>query len=138
MYCYKYENTKCNARNCPFLHCTSVEEYRYLTTGEATEHMKREVGRTLQTTNICGDFKPSVCKRASCNRRHIKIDDIHPLECPICCQEITVQSFGAAYCGHMFCYNCALRCLDNRIDNQSSITVNCPICRSPSSYKKFM
>jgi len=103
--------------------------------GKATENLKREVGRTLQNTNICGDFKKNVCKRSICHRRHIKLDG-KPLECPICREQIVIKSFGAALCGHMFCYNCALRCLDNDINGE--IAVRCPMCRSKCVYKKFM
>jgi hypothetical protein len=105
-------------------------------TGKATETLKREVRRTLQNTNICGDFKNNVCKRTSCNRRHVKLDT-QPLECPICCEQIDTESFGAALCGHMFCYNC-VTCIDGYVNREGLITVQCPMCRTQSIYKKLM
>lgn len=39
------------------VHCTSLEQLRYETTGKEREHLKKEVGRTLQSSSICGDFK---------------------------------------------------------------------------------
>lgn len=63
-------------------------------TGKATENLKREVGRTLQNTDICGDFKTNICTRTNCNRRHIKLDGRQSLECPICRDQIVMNSFG--------------------------------------------
>ncbi|XP_024869960.1 zinc finger CCCH domain-containing protein 10-like [Temnothorax curvispinosus] len=137
-YCYNYQNATCNEKNCPFLHCTSVEQYRYIMTGKTTENLKKEVGRTLQNTNICGDFKNNVCKRSICNRRHVKLDDLQPLECPICRDTITLKSIGVPLCGHMFCYNCGLKCLSSNTVKGGSIVVYCPMCRSEQPYKKLM
>lgn len=122
-YCYNYQNTTCREKECPFLHCTSVEQYRYEITGKATENLKREVGRTLQNTDICNDFKKNICQRIKCKLRHIRLDT-QPLQCPICRGQIillhnsyiilckdSIESFGAAICGHILCYNCALRCI---------------------------
>lgn len=137
-YCYEYQNTTCSNKKCPYLHCTSVEQHRYLMTGKATENLKREVGRTLQNTDICGDFKNDMCIRRNCDRRHVKLDDRQPLECLICREQITIKSFGAATCGHMFCYNCALKCLNNDVDKGNSIKLQCPMCRSQGGYKNLM
>lgn len=136
-YCYNYQNTTCREKDCPFLHCTGVEQYRYEITGKATENLKREVGRTLQNVDICNDFKKNICHRVKCNFRHIKLDDMEPLQCPICREQIIIESFGAAICGHIFCYNCALKCISRNI-NEETIKVDCPMCRSENVYKKFI
>lgn len=106
-------------------------------TGKATENLKREVGRTLQNTDICGDLKKNSCTRTNCNRRHVKLDSIQPLECPICRNKIVMNSFGAVTCGHILCYNCALKCLKDAIDSKQSITIYCPMCRCEGGYKKL-
>jgi len=129
-YYYEYQNTKCFRQNCPYLHCTSIEQLRYTITGNATENLKREIGRTLQSVNICGDFKNNLCKRAICNRRHITLDT-QPLECPICREIIVTKTFGAAFCGHIFCHNCLLRLIS--YDEE----IKCPMCRRFVTYKKF-
>lgn len=49
-YCFQYQNTTYSKKKCLYLHCTSMEQYRYIVTGKATENLKREVGRTLQNT----------------------------------------------------------------------------------------
>jgi len=132
-YCYKYQNTICHNDKCPFLHCTSLEQLRYESTGKETEQLKREVGRTLQSSNICGDFKKGVCRRQKCRLRHIKNDA--SLECPICRDEITVERFGAGDCGHVFCWSCARRCLNDT--QEHGIEVKCPICRHTLPYNKL-
>lgn len=132
-YCYQYQNTKCTKKNCPYLHCTSVEQYRYMITGKPTDNLKREVGRTLQSVNVCGDLKKNTCKRTNCNRRHIH--NTLPLECPICREIIVMESFGAGiWCGHIFCYNCALHLINN---NDEEMIVQCPICRIHVKYKQL-
>lgn len=133
-YCYEYQNTKCPRQNCPYLHCTSIEQFRYAVTGKATDNLKREVGRTLQSVNICGDFKKNLCKRAICNRRHI-CHDVQPLECPICQERIVTKTFGAATCGHIFCYNCALQFIS---PDEEGINIKCRICGLHVKYKKFI
>ncbi|XP_011705593.1 PREDICTED: uncharacterized protein LOC105460802 [Wasmannia auropunctata] len=136
-YCFQFQNTTCRNQKCPFLHCTGVEQLRYETTGKPTDNLKREVGRTLQSTNICGDFKKNVCKRTKCKRRHVKLDDIEPLECPVCRDEMIIENFGAGYCGHIFCMKCAFRLLNDEVES-GKIKVNCPICRQETIYKKLM
>lgn len=138
-YCYNYQNTKCSVKKCPYLHCTIVEQYRYEMTGKATENLKKEIGRTLQNSDICGDFKKNICKRTKCYRRHIKSDDsMQDLECPICRDEIMSEFLGAALCGHIFCYKCALRCLNNNENETGLINLYCPLCNSNSMYKRLM
>ena len=106
-------------------------------TGKATENLKKEVGRTLQNTNICGDFKKGICIRENCNRRHVKVDNMQPLECPICRDQIVTSSFGAVICRHILCYECALKCLNAKLDEEQ-LTVYCPMCRIKGKYKKLM
>ncbi|KAL0114876.1 hypothetical protein PUN28_011910 [Cardiocondyla obscurior] len=106
--------------------------------GEANEQLKRKVGRTLQNTNICGDYKTGVCEREVCDRRHIKKKDVKPLECPICAKKITVQTFGATECGNMVCLDCSLKGLENREIDEDRIMVLCPKCKKISEYKRFM
>lgn len=138
-YCYNFQNTTCCNKNCPYLHCTSVEQLQYETTGNPTKNLKREVGRTLQNKNICNDYKTSVCNRANCKRRHIKLDDIKTsLTCVICTLKITVNNFGAAECGHIFCYDCALQMLSDDTKNVEIIKVKCPICRFKANYIKLV
>ncbi|XP_011859953.1 PREDICTED: uncharacterized protein LOC105557345 [Vollenhovia emeryi] len=134
-YCFMFQNTTCRNEKCQFLHCTSVEQLQYETTGKPTEHLKREVARTLQNTNICGDFKTSVCNRTKCKRRHIKLDNSEPLECPICTKAIIIENFGAGDCGHIFCCKCASRIVNETNDEMK---VQCPICRFTGEYKKLM
>ncbi|KAM0736149.1 hypothetical protein ACS0PU_010110 [Formica fusca] len=136
-YCFKFQNTTCRNDICPFLHCTSVEQLRYETTGNPTEHLKREVGRTLQNKNICSDFKTSVCNRTKCKLHYIKLDDSESLQCPICTKTMTTEKFGTGECGHIFCYDCALRMLSDMV-HAEIIKVHCPICRSTTEYKKLM
>ncbi|KAL0100559.1 hypothetical protein PUN28_019706 [Cardiocondyla obscurior] len=64
-YCYQYQNTVCNKNDCPYLHCTRVEQYDYIVSGIPTQRLKEEVARTLQNTNVCGDFKTRGCIRTS-------------------------------------------------------------------------
>lgn len=133
-YCYKYQNTTCCDDKCPFLHCTSLEQLCYETTGKETENLKREVGRTLQSSSICGDFKNGICTRTKCRLRHVKLNDI-ALQCPICSENMIVERFGAGDCGHVFCLICALRCSNDT--NKQYIEIMCPICRRILPYKKL-
>ena len=133
-YCFNYQNTTCCNKNCPYLHCTSVEQFQYEATRNFTENLKKEVGRTLQSKNICHDYKISSCNRDKCERRHIKFDDIKPLKCSICITNITINNFGATECGHVFCYKCALQLLDDYAVNVEIIKVKCPICRFTADY----
>lgn len=124
---------------CPFLHITSVEQARYETSGKATERLKREIGRTLQESYICGDFKSGTCERQNCNRRHINTD---PLECRICHEQINIDNLGASVCGHMLCYTCALKCIPEVYEIEGGnendlIKIKCPMCRTVNEYKKF-
>lgn len=135
-YCYEYQNTTCRNERCQFLHCTSVEQLRYETTGIMTEHIKREVGRSIQHFNICGDFKIKTCNRLKCKLRHIKLEDLKPMTCIICTENIIVENFGAGDCGHIFCYNCALRSLYNEAGQQMKI--QCAVCKCVNEYKKTM
>ncbi|XP_024894113.1 uncharacterized protein LOC112468927 [Temnothorax curvispinosus] len=134
-YCYKYQNTTCSDNKCPFLHCTSVEQLRYETTGKETEQLKREVGRTLQNSSICGKFKNGDCTLPKCRLRHVKYD-VAPLECTICTEIINVEHLGAGDCGHIFCANCAMRCLIND-EYENFVETRCPICRKSVPYKKL-
>lgn len=132
-YCYKYQNTTCHNNKCPFLHCTSLEQLRYETTGKESEHLKREVGRTLQSSSICGDYKNGDCTQTKCRLRHVKFNAC--LQCPIRRENITVESLGAGECGHMFCLIWALRCSNDT--NKQFIEITCPICRRTIPYIKL-
>lgn len=105
-------------------------------TGKATENLKREVGRTLQNTDICGDLKKNVCKRENCNRRHVK--PLERLQCFICTYQISTDTFGAVSCGHILCYNCALRILSDTVNTDNSLKICCPQCKCIGKYKKLM
>lgn len=141
-YCFKYQNMTCDDESCQFLHVTSVEQARYETSGKATEHLKQEVGRTLQESNICGDFKRGSCTREDCNRRHIST--ANTMECTICRFDIEEDNLGAASCGHVLCYNCALRqaelpdVYEVREDNENDMIIKCPFCMRNKHYKKLI
>ncbi|KAL0108683.1 hypothetical protein PUN28_015279 [Cardiocondyla obscurior] len=123
-YCFSYQNTTCHNSTCLYLHITSVEQARYERTGKASDRMRTEVGRTLQNTNICGDYKSGRCQRENCNRRHIAHTE--KMECIICCQEVSRDTFGAGRCKHVYCYTCALKCADY-IQTEDILTIECPI-----------
>lgn len=115
-----------------------MEQLQYETTGKPTKNLKREVGRTLQNKNICNDYKTSVCNRANC-KRHIKLDDIKTsMTCVICILKITVNNFGAAECGHIFCYDCALQMLSDDTKKCRNNKSKSPICRFKANYIKLM
>lgn len=127
----------CDNDKCPYLHCTSFERIRYETTGRLTENMQREVSRSLQDPSLCGDYKNGNCKRNKCKLKHVKFNDT-PFECCVCRDDMTVQNFGAADCGHMFCFNYALRCIHDRCNDLGlTINVTCPLCRQTQPYRKL-
>ncbi|KAL0117652.1 hypothetical protein PUN28_008804 [Cardiocondyla obscurior] len=133
-YCFNYQNTRCTNANCKYLHITSVAQARYETTGVVTNQLRYEVGRTLQNTNICGDYKTGQCSRENCQRRHIAHRDV--LECVVCCDTIVRDTFGAANCGHIFCNTCALKC-EGPSQNNNILTVVCPVCQSVGGYEQL-
>lgn len=106
-------------------------------TRKATENLKREVGRTLQNTNICGDFKKGMCTRTTCKHRHVKFNT-SPLECPICRDKIVMDTFGALTCGHILCLECASKLLKDDDTYNEDIIIECPMCRGKRKYKKLM
>lgn len=125
---------------CRFIHLTSVEQARYEATGKATEYLKREVGRTLQNSNICKDFKNGNCNRDNCYLRHLHFNN-RTLDCSICCEQIEYSTFGTCTCGHMICSTCALKCTYSTYgepEDDELITVKCPMCRSIVHYKQLL
>lgn len=49
-----------------------------------------------------------------------------------------MEKFSTEKCGHIFCYDCALRMLnDNRIHTEI-MKIYCPICLSITEYTKLM
>ncbi|XP_070529970.1 zinc finger CCCH domain-containing protein 10-like [Cardiocondyla obscurior] len=133
-YCFNYQNKKCTNAQCRFLHVTSVEQARYEATGLSSAKLRYEVGRTLQNSIICGDYKAGRCNRTDCQRRHIGHDE--KLECIVCCGEIVLDTFGASSCGHVYCYTCALKC-QGPPRPYTMLTVVCPVCRSVPSYEQL-
>lgn len=134
-YCFQYQNTTCSNERCRFLHCTGTEQLRYETTGVITEYMKREIGRTLQISNICGDFKYNTCNRTKCKLRHINWESTMSMACIICTNNLNVENIGAGNCGHLLCHNCALWSLYN--EDRQQIEIRCPVCRSICEYNKL-
>lgn len=115
-----------------------MEQLRYETTDTMSEHIKREVARSLQYSDICCDFKIKTCNRLKCKLRHIKLEDLKPMTCNICTENIIVENFGAANCGHFFCFNCALKMLRDEYRDQLRVTVLlCPVCRCVGEYIKL-
>jgi len=113
-----------------------MEQLRYETTGVATENLKSEIGRTLQNKNICRNFKNNACKQTKCKLRHVNVEN-KSLECRICKKTIIKEIFGTGEWGHIFCYDCALYRLQDRV-NSDIKEVYCVICRSITTYIKLM
>lgn len=72
------------------------------------------------------------CNRLKCKLQHIKLEDLKPITCIVCTENVTVETFGAADCGHKFCLNCAYQLLH---DEDRQLKVLCPVCRRISEYK---
>lgn len=73
--------------------------------------------------------------RPVCKLRHVKFEDLTPITCIICTNEILLENLGAMDCGHMFCLNCVLRCLQQ--EDTQNMKISCTMCRCIGEYKKL-
>lgn len=131
VYCRDFQNTgKCKfgQQKCRFVHVSIADQKTFLDTGIPSPMLYEELGRTMESQQICRRFLRGRCDEPNCKFPHRAVKSTKLWSCPVCKLYINAQKMAcAAPCNHVICREC----LDAIVASAkaSFIETYCPVCR---------